>query len=117
MTETMIRAQSLTRQFKVGKETVEAVRGVDLQVAEGELVAFLGPNGAGKSTTLRMLTTLLEPTSGSAMVAGLDVIRNPAGVRRAIGYIGQGNGASHNQRVRDELLTQGRCYGMDGGDA
>ena len=59
MTETMIRAQSLTRQFKVGKETVEAVRGVDLEVAEGELVAFLGPNGAGKSTTLRMLTTLL----------------------------------------------------------
>jgi ABC-2 type transport system ATP-binding protein len=112
MTETMIRAQSLTRQFTVGKETVEAVRGVDLEVAEGELVAFLGPNGAGKSTTLRMLTTLLAPTSGSATVAGHDVVKDPAGVRRAIGYIGQGNGASHNQRVRDELLTQGRCYGM-----
>jgi ABC-2 type transport system ATP-binding protein len=117
MSETMIRAQSLTKQFTVGKETVEAVRGVDLEVAEGELVAFLGPNGAGKSTTLRMLTTLLAPTSGSATVAGRDVLRDPGGVRQAIGYIGQGNGASHTQRVRDELLTQGRCYGMPGADA
>src|SRR5215204_7649053 len=103
MTETMIRAQSLTRQFKVGKETVEAVRGVDLEVAEGELVAFLGPNGAGKSTTLRMLTTLLAPTSGTATVAGHDVLKQPGRVRQSIGYIGQGNGAGHAQRVRDEL--------------
>ena len=117
MTETMIRAQSLTRQFKVGKETVEAVRGVDLEVAEGELVAFLGPNGAGKSTTLRMLTTLLAPTSGSATVAGHDVLKQPGRVRQSIGFIGQGNGAGHAQRVRDELISQGRCYGMRGADA
>jgi ABC-2 type transport system ATP-binding protein len=117
MTETMIRAQSLTRQFKVGKETVEAVRGVDLEVAEGELVAFLGPNGAGKSTTLRMLTTLLAPTSGTATVAGHDVLKQPGRVRQSIGFIGQGNGAGHTQRVRDELISQGRCYGMRGADA
>lgn len=108
----MIHTESLTRHFRVGSETVEAVRGVDLDVAEGELVAFLGPNGAGKSTTLRMLTSLLPPSSGRAEVAGLDVARHPAEVRRRIGYIGQKDGAGHNYRVRDELLMQGRFYGL-----
>ncbi|MFC5951672.1 ATP-binding cassette domain-containing protein [Pseudonocardia lutea] len=108
----MIHTESLTRTFRVGRETVEAVRGVDLDVAEGELVAFLGPNGAGKSTTLRMLTSLLPPTSGTAHVAGVDVTQHPAEVRRRIGYIGQKDGAGHNYRVWDELLMQGRFYGM-----
>src|SRR5687767_1627478 len=99
MTESMIQARGLTRQFNVGKATVDAVRGVDLDVAEGELVAFLGPNGAGKSTTLRMLTTLLAPSAGSAIVAGHDVVADPASVRRQIGFIGQGNGGGHAQRV------------------
>jgi ABC-2 type transport system ATP-binding protein len=58
----MIHARQLARQFRAGAQTVHAVRGVDIDVAPGESVAFLGPNGAGKSTTLRMLTTLLEPT-------------------------------------------------------
>ena len=62
----MIHTDQLTRHFVSKKETVEAVRGVDIDIAAGELVAFLGPNGAGKSTTLRMLTTLLPPTSGHA---------------------------------------------------
>ena len=110
----MIRARGLTRHFRVKKETVEAVRGIDIDVQEGELVAFLGPNGAGKSTTLRMLTTLLPPTAGNAIVAGCDVQRDPAGVRRRLGYVGQGNGAGHSHRVRDELVTQGLCYGMSG---
>ena len=70
------------------------------------MVAFLGPNGAGKSTTLRMLTTLLAPTSGTAEVVGCDVVANPAGVRQRIGSIGQGNGAGQSQRVRDELVSQ-----------
>ncbi|GAA4710103.1 ATP-binding cassette domain-containing protein [Pseudonocardia yuanmonensis] len=113
----MIHTESLTRTFRVGKETVEAVRGVDLDVAEGELVAFLGPNGAGKSTTLRMLTSLLPPTSGTARVAGIDVTEHPAEVRRRIGYIGQKDGAGHNYRVWDELLMQGRFYGMDKAEA
>lgn len=102
----------LTKTFKQGKSTVEAVKGIDLAVKEGELVAFLGPNGAGKSTTLRMITTLLRPTSGSAWLAGHNIADEPDAVRRKIGYVGQGNGGGNNQRVREELVTQGLCYGF-----
>ncbi|WP_136519362.1 MULTISPECIES: ATP-binding cassette domain-containing protein [Cellulomonas] len=110
----MIRTRGLTKDFVVSRtETVHAVRGVDLDVAPGELVAVLGPNGAGKSTTMRMLTTLLRPTAGTATVAGADVTTAPATVRRRIGYVGQGNGAGHAQRVGDELVVQGRVYGLD----
>lgn len=110
----MIHARGLTRRFRPRRgETIEAVRGLDLDVAAGEVVAFLGPNGAGKSTSLRMLTTLLPPTAGSATVAGCDIRTNPAEVRRRIGYIGQGSGAGDYFRVRDELVTQGRCYGLN----
>jgi ABC-2 type transport system ATP-binding protein len=112
MKTTMIRARGLTRHFTVKKETAEAVRGLDLQVDTGELVALLGPNGAGKSTTLRMLTTLIAPTSGTAEVAGYDITADQRAVRSRIGYIGQGNGAGQSQRGRDELISQGRCYGM-----
>jgi ABC-2 type transport system ATP-binding protein len=112
MTETMIRTRKLTRHFVVRKETVEAVRDLDLRVESGEMVALLGPNGAGKSTTLKMLTTLLSPTSGTAEVAGYDVTTDRRAVRGRIGYIGQGNGAGHSQRGRDELVSQGRAYGM-----
>jgi ABC-2 type transport system ATP-binding protein len=108
----MIHARGLTRDFVVKKQTVHAVKAVDIDVQPGELVAFLGPNGAGKSTTLRMLTTLLPPTSGTATVAGHDIGTEPAAVRRRIGYIGQGNGAGHSYRVRDELVMQGRFYGL-----
>ncbi|MFS0706222.1 ATP-binding cassette domain-containing protein [Cellulomonas sp. 179-A 9B4 NHS] len=110
----MIRTRGLTKDFVVSRtETVHAVRGVDLDVEPGELVAVLGPNGAGKSTTMRMLTTLIRPTGGTATVAGADVVAQPALVRRRIGYVGQGNGAGHAQRVGDELVVQGRVYGLD----
>ncbi|MEV0826622.1 ATP-binding cassette domain-containing protein [Nonomuraea rubra] len=108
----MIRARGLTRVFKMKKESVQAVRGLDLDVEAGQLVAFLGPNGAGKSTTLRMLTTLLPPTSGTATVAGHDVATDPKGVRARIGYVGQRNSAGEDFLVRDELVSQGRCYGL-----
>jgi len=111
-TEPVIVTEALTRTFTTRKHTVEAVRGLDLEVGHGELVAFLGPNGAGKSTTLRMLTTLLAPTSGVARVAGFDVVTEQNAVRRSIGYVGQGNGAGHQQRGRDELVSQGRAYGL-----
>ncbi|MEV4838306.1 ATP-binding cassette domain-containing protein [Nonomuraea sp. NPDC049486] len=114
----MIHTRGLTRVFSLKKkQTVEAVRGIDLDVEPGQLVAFLGPNGAGKSTTLRMLTTLLPPTSGTATVAGRDVARDPAGVRARIGYVGQRNSAGENFRVGDELVTQGRCYGLTSAEA
>ena len=77
---------------------VLAVAGIDLEVAEGEIYSFLGPNGAGKTTTVRMLTTLLRPTGGSARVAGHDVVAEPAAVRGAIGVLPSALGA-----VRDAL--------------
>src|SRR3546814_13378820 len=75
--ETILEAQRLTKRFTVKKKTVEAVTDLSFQVAAGELVAFLGPNGAGKSTSLRMLTTLLPPPSGSARVVGHAILRQP----------------------------------------
>src|SRR6478752_9291030 len=114
----MIQTRGLTKDFLVkataGKtQTVHAVRGIDLDIAPGELVAVLGPNGAGKTTTMRMLTTLVRPTAGTASVAGVDVVADPATVRRHIGYVGQGNGAGHQQRAADELTMQGQVYGLD----
>jgi len=88
-------------------EPVHAVKNLDFTVAPGELVAFLGPNGAGKSTTVRILTTLLAPTAGTARIAGLDVVREAAAVRRTIGYVGQGTGSGPYHRVHEELVTQG----------
>ncbi|MGW6267307.1 ATP-binding cassette domain-containing protein [Cellulosimicrobium funkei] len=116
----MIRTRALTKDFAVGRDesrTVHAVRGIDLDVAPGELVAVLGPNGAGKTTTLRMLTTLTRPTSGTATVAGHDVVAAPDAVRHRIGYVGQGNAAGHAQRAVDELASQGRIHGLDRRDA
>lgn len=110
--DTVISSTGLTKRFVSKKQTVEAVTDLSIDVRRGELVAFLGPNGAGKSTSLRMLTTLIPPTEGSAVVAGCDILRDPAGVRARIGYVGQGSSGSFAQRVRDELLSQGAFYGM-----
>ncbi|MDD7968540.1 ATP-binding cassette domain-containing protein [Actinomycetospora lemnae] len=107
----MILTEDLRRTFRRRGAVVEAVRGISLRVERGELVAVLGPNGAGKSTLLRMLTTLLRPTAGTAQVAGVDVVADPAGVRQRIGYVGQGNAGGHHHRVLDELVTQGALYG------
>jgi len=110
----MIRTSGLTKDYVVSRtQTTHAVRGLDLSVDDGEMVALLGPNGAGKTTTMRMLTTLLRPTAGTATVAGHDVVEHPARVRRHLGYVGQGNGAGHVQRAVDELISQGEIYGLD----
>ncbi|MFD0550373.1 ABC transporter ATP-binding protein [Streptomyces rectiviolaceus] len=106
----IISTAGLTQTFRTKRGTVEAVRGIDLTVAPGEILGFLGPNGAGKTTTLRMLTTLLAPTGGAATVAGLDLARDPAAVRRKIGYVAQSGGVDLNISVREELVTQGRLY-------
>ena len=108
----MIKARGLARQFRARGRTIDAVHGVDIDVSRGELVGFLGPNGAGKSTTLRMLTTLLRPTAGEAIVAGCDLLADPAGVRKRIGYVAQGHGSGDDQRLLDELVLQGQLYGL-----
>src|SRR3954447_14548464 len=84
-----IAVRGLTRRFKTRDGVLDAVRGIDFDVAGGEIVGLLGPNGAGKTTSLRMLTTLLEPTSGEATVAGRDLAAEPREVRRRIGYVAQ----------------------------
>jgi len=109
----MIQTHDLRRTFKSRKSEIEAVRGVDLEVQAGEIFGFLGPNGAGKTTTLRMLATLLPPTSGTATVAGADLATEPQTVRRRIGYVPQGGSTDPAMTGRGELVLQGRLYGMD----
>ena len=117
----MIQARGLVQTFRSRegrkKTEVRAVDGVDLDVAEGEVVGFLGPNGAGKTTTLRMLTTLLRPTEGTATVAGFDVVTQSEQVRRSIGYVSQTGGAFSSARAGDEVVDHGMLYGMRGADA
>ena len=98
-------------------DDVEAVRGVDLRVESGEVFGFLGPNGAGKSTTVRMLTTLLTITSGSATVAGVDVAADPDLVRRRIGVALQEAGLDPRQNGRELLVLQARLFGMSPAEA
>jgi ABC-2 type transport system ATP-binding protein len=95
MPEGAIQAEQLVREFKKGPRAVD---GIDLEVSPGEIYGFLGPNGAGKSTTVHMLTTLLPPTSGSAHVAGFDVVRQGPQVRQNIG-------AALQEAALDPLLT------------
>jgi ABC-2 type transport system ATP-binding protein len=113
----MIEARGLTKTFRTRAGAVEAVRGVDLDVEAGELVGFLGPNGAGKTTTQKMLSTLLVPTAGTARVAGHDLREEPVAVRRRIGYVAQGGCTFPEARVGEELVDQGRLYGMTAAEA
>src|SRR6202161_4750034 len=118
----IIEAKVLARTFTSRKRTVHAVRGVDLTVEPGEIVGFLGPNGAGKTTTLRMLTTLLQPTAGTAIVAGGGHSRNPLEVRRRIGYVPQAigqtmGGTDPECQVGEELLDQAALYRMPRAEA
>src|SRR6266498_3827766 len=112
----MIEARGLVRTFKTkrGRSTtiVNAVQGVDLDVADGEIVGFLGPNGAGKTTTLRMLATLITPTSGTATVAGCDLAKDPVGVRRGIGYVPQSGSTLPEAIAGDEVVDHARLYGV-----
>ena len=111
MTDHAVEARELTRTFKGG---VEAVRGIDLTVARGEVFGFLGPNGAGKTTTVRMLCTLLPPTSGTARVAGVDVVADAGETRRRIGVALQEIGLDPVQTGRELLELQCGLYGIRG---
>jgi len=105
-----IEAKGLERTFE---GEIHAVAGVDLEVADGEIYAFLGPNGAGKTTTVRMLTTLLRPTGGSAHVAGFDVVSDPANVRRSIGVALQEAALDPLMTGRELIRLQATLHGLN----
>jgi ABC-2 type transport system ATP-binding protein len=107
-----IEAVGLAKTYRGKEGEVEAVRGVDLSVDGGEVFGFLGPNGAGKSTTVRMLTTLMTLSAGTARVAGVDVTADPNGARRKIGVALQEAGLDPRQTGRETLVLQCRLFGM-----
>src|ERR671936_2549956 len=104
----VIQARGLSKSYG----PIQAVRGIDLEVQQGEVFGFLGPNGAGKSTTIGMLCTLLKPTAGQASVAGIDVVRDPGGVRRRIGLVFQDPSLDDQLTARENLELHGRIYGV-----
>ncbi len=97
------------------KQGIRALDGLDLSVPRGIIYGLLGPNGAGKSTTVKILTSLARPDEGSARVAGLDVLAQPGRVRHVIGVVAQRSGADPTATGRENLLLQGRLYGLRGG--
>jgi ABC-2 type transport system ATP-binding protein len=111
----MIEASGLRKSFKTRRKrktsSVDAVRGVDFAVREGEIFGFLGPNGAGKTTTLRMLATLIRPDGGDATIAGVDLRQAPAQVRKRIGFVAQTSGTYDRSTARRDLVHQARMYG------
>src|SRR5918911_3744344 len=115
-----IEAEKLCRTYKQTAgflrrrtKTIDAVRGIDFEVAEGELFGLLGPNGAGKTTTIKMLVTLLIPTSGTARVLGHDVVRDAQAVRKQIGYVfGGDRGAYERLSGLDNLRYFSELYGV-----
>jgi ABC-2 type transport system ATP-binding protein len=93
---------------------VRALDGLSMSVEAGTIFGLLGPNGAGKSTTVRVLATLSRPDSGSARVAGIDVLADPVRVRRAIGVVGQKHGGAPEATGRENMVSQGEFYGITG---
>jgi len=108
-----ILAEQLVKHFS---PNIRAVDGIDLAIGEGQVFGFLGPNGSGKTTTVRMLTTLLRPTSGRAEVGGLDVLRHASEVRQRIGVALQEAGLDDLQTGRELLHLQGHLYGLAPGE-
>lgn len=113
----IIETRDLRKSFKSrggnDKGEVEAVKGVSMKVEKGEIFGFLGPNGAGKTTTLRMLSTLLAPTSGEAKVVGHDLKTQPGSIRQQIGYVSQAGGTDQHSSARENLLLQAQLYGLN----
>jgi ABC-2 type transport system ATP-binding protein len=114
--ETAVTAQQLVKTYAVRgkKDSIKALDGLDLTVPRGMIFGLLGPNGAGKSTTVKILTSLARPDSGSASVEGIDVLRSPGQLRRVIGVVAQRSGADPTATGRENLLLQGHLYGLRG---
>jgi daunorubicin resistance ABC transporter ATP-binding subunit len=111
-TDAAIRTEDLRKTYKSNRGDVEAVRGIDLDIPQGEFFGLLGPNGAGKSTTIGMLTTLVHPTGGRAWVAGHDVTREPVAVKRRIGVVTQNNTLDMQLTVAENLQFRSRFFGL-----
>jgi ABC-2 type transport system ATP-binding protein len=111
-----VEAHQLVKTYPVRgkKDRVKALDGLDVAVPRGMIFGLLGPNGAGKSSTVKILTSLARPDSGSAVVEGIDVLRSPGKLRRVIGVVAQRSGADPTATGRENLLLQGRLYGMRG---
>lgn len=108
MTDLGIKTTALRRTFGA----LVAVDSLDLEVKRGEIFGLLGPNGSGKTTTIRMLTGLLEPTSGSAFVAGIDVVASPERVRQRIGYMSQKFGFYEDLTIQENIRFYAGVYGL-----
>ena len=104
----IIETKALTKTY--GR--IQAVRGIDLQIEKGEIFGLLGPNGAGKTTTIGMLCTIIRPTSGSASIAGYDIVRNPADVRRKVGIVFQDPTLDTVLTGHENLELHARLYGV-----
>jgi ABC-2 type transport system ATP-binding protein len=116
-TDCAIEAHQLVKTYAVrgNKHGIRALDGLDLGVPGGIIYGLLGPNGAGKSTTVKILTSLARPDAGSARVAGIDVLAHPGRLRLVIGVVAQRSGADPTATGRENLILQGRLYGLRGG--
>jgi ABC-2 type transport system ATP-binding protein len=108
--ENIIETKKLTKRYG----DAQVVDGINISIRRGEIFGFLGPNGAGKTTTISMLSTLLEPTSGSAVVSGFDVVGQPGEVKKRIGLVPQDLALYPTLNALDNLLYFGRIYGLRG---
>ncbi|WP_138732411.1 ATP-binding cassette domain-containing protein [Modestobacter excelsi] len=115
--EPAIEVVGLTKSYPAADGVVEAVRGLDLRVEAGQTYGFLGPNGAGKSTTIEMLCTIRNPTSGTARVAGFDVVRERTEVRRRIGLVFQQQTLDQQLTAEQNLRFHADLYGLSRADA
>ena len=112
MSGALVRLRGLSKRYGA----TEALKGVDLEVAAGEVFGLLGPNGAGKTTTLRILATLIRPSAGEAWVNGRSVLREPLAVRRSLGIVNGGMGLYERLTGREILHFFGRFYGLNEGE-
>jgi ABC-2 type transport system ATP-binding protein len=117
MTDCAIEARQLVKTYAVRgkKQGIRALDGLDISVPRGMIYGLLGPNGAGKSTAVKILTSLARPDSGTARVDGVDVLARPGQVRQVIGVVAQRSGADPTATGRENLILQGRLYGLRGG--
>ncbi|NUR85424.1 MAG: ATP-binding cassette domain-containing protein, partial [Nonomuraea sp.] len=104
--------KTFTTRSRKGTQTVEAVRGVDLDVEKGEIFGVLGPNGAGKTTTIRMLATLITPDSGTAVIAGHELRGEPEAIRRNLGYVSQAGGVEDTTSARAQIMMAAKVHGV-----